>query len=356
MSRTILLSLVVCLMTALTTQAAPTIYDPEGMTPYLQIAYQPWSGVSVSGMHNGTTALQPTPKSVSGDMFIGHDFASNWNYLQVFRADFTAATNQVAITVTGSSAMFTGQAILTAYNSSGVSLGSATSTTVMDGSPKQTISVSYGSASIAYLTMAVTGSGNICLDTFSTGAWMFDSGDPYNGYTATSDQGRSTVVTLIDGEAGAGRDLAMGFTAGATFDPEIQSTLVSDVVELTGTETDTFVMQVSYDESVVADYSVNESDLRLLWENVDMEFVNAVLGNSNAAEVGETLFVDGAYLAGTHTLGYYGVDTEANVVWAVLDHNSRYAAGSMLSSTAVPEPTTLALLTAAGLLSIRRRR
>ncbi|QNN24037.1 PEP-CTERM sorting domain-containing protein [Planctomycetales bacterium ZRK34] len=38
----------------------------------------------------------------------------------------------------------------------------------------------------------------------------------------------------------------------------------------------------------------------------------------------------------------------------MLDHNSRYAAGSML--TAVPESTSFALLTAAGLLTLRRRR
>ena len=355
MRRTMLLSLfVVGVMSATSTYAAPTVYDPEGMTPYLPIAYQPWDGVTVSGTHNGTTALSPTPKSVSGDMFIGHDFSSNWNYIQIFRADFDDPTDQVAITITGSSAMFYGQATLTAYNSSNVALGTATSTDVMDGSPKQTIGVSYGTASIAYLTMSVSGDGNICLDTFSTGAWMFDAGDSYDGYSGTSDQGRSTVFTLIDGDAGDGRDLSMEFTAGATFDPEIQSTLVSDVVSLTGTETDTFVLQVSYDESVVADYGVNESDLRLLWEDADKEFVNAVLGNSNAVEVGETLFVNGAYLAGTHTLGYYGVDTEANVVWAVLDHNSRYAAGSML--TAVPEPTSFALLIAAGLLTLRRRR
>jgi hypothetical protein len=46
-------------------------------------------------------------------------------------------------------------------------------------------------------------------------------------------------------------------------------------------------------------------------------------------------------------LGSWGSDIDANLVWAVLDYNSRFAA--------TPEPATLSLLAVGGLLVLRRR-
>jgi len=42
------------------------------------------------------------------------------------------------------------------------------------------------------------------------------------------------------------------------------------------------------------------------------------------------------------------VDSANNVVWAVIDHNSEFAV--------IPEPASLALLAAGGMLLLRKRR
>ena len=83
------------------------------------------------------------------------------------------------------------------------------------------------------------------------------------------------------------------------------------------------------------------------------QWVNAVDGNFG----GTPFFAgDGAYdsLADFH-LGYYGVDTADDYVWAVLDHNSEFTIGEIQG---VPEPSSaLVVALACGCaLQMRRRR
>ena len=161
-------------------------------------------------------------------------------------------------------------------------------------------------------------------------------------------------------------------------------TFVSDIVQVTGLD-ELFVLEVTFDGSITE----LDSAAQLVWgttydhdgdtETAAQEaWINAVLGNSNIAELNlgaGTLEVDGsattidAYLALTRNAGSYedyladgflsdpelgawGVDTLNGQVWAVIDHNSDFGA-------AVPEPTTYALIAgvfalAAGI--VRRRR
>ena len=56
-----------------------------------------------------------------------------------------------------------------------------------------------------------------------------------------------------------------------------------------------------------------------------------------------------AYNTGYFDLGNYGVDTDANIVWAVLNHNSEFSVGI------VPEPTGLGIVGMA-LLALRKKR
>ena len=59
---------------------------------------------------------------------------------------------------------------------------------------------------------------------------------------------------------------------------------------------------------------------------------------------------DHPYSSAYFTLGYWGADTNANVAWAVLNHNSEFAAW------VIPEPAGLGLLGVALLMVGRRKR
>ena len=73
-------------------------------------------------------------------------------------------------------------------------------------------------------------------------------------------------------------------------------------------------------------------------------WVNAVEGNSG----GTSTMILGAYNPATDfVLGNWGVDIEANNVWAVLNYNGEFA---------VPEPSTALSLLAIGTLAVCRRR
>ena len=107
---------------------------------------------------------------------------------------------------------------------------------------------------------------------------------------------------------------------------------------LTG-RTDRFVLQLGVAgvtlDSVLSWFDPSEN----LW-------VNAVDGN-----FGGTAFFAGnkAYNPATDfVLGFYGVDTQSDTVWAVLNHNSEFSI--------VPEPASLALIVAglAIIASLRR--
>ncbi|MDY0164953.1 MAG: autotransporter-associated beta strand repeat-containing protein [Thermoguttaceae bacterium] len=129
------------------------------------------------------------------------------------------------------------------------------------------------------------------------------------------------------------------------------SNLISDVLQLSGMDgddsgrTDPFVLQMSYDASLVQPY---HDSVFLAW--LDGDWINAVYGNSG---MGESAVADyaGSWtdFAGEHgsdlsaLLGSWGVDTANHAAWAVLNHNSQFAV------LAVPEPGTL-LMACLGLL------
>lgn len=123
----------------------------------------------------------------------------------------------------------------------------------------------------------------------------------------------------------------------------------SDVYHLEGTGTSAFVLELSF--------ASLESGLVLGW-NDEGQWVNAVEGNSDNMASGGMLGFNGSYaefqiIHGADlalTMGAYGSTTGGGLtsVWAVLNHNSKFAA--------IPEPSAILLVSTGLLLSFLRRR
>lgn len=180
----------------------------------------------------------------------------------------------------------------------------------------------------------------------------------YDGIGIISTGAGGADAALIGGVAGYGADgdLTGGgprtINLAVVSDPT-PSTAVSNVVTVTGTGSDMFVLQIGYDDTGLSEEE--ERALFLAWRNEDGDFVNAILGNSDGGLNGMKTF--GSYNDSLFKLSYFGVDILANTVWAVIDHNSAFVADGAPAVVAVPSPaaagTGLVLL---GGLILRRRR
>jgi hypothetical protein len=146
----------------------------------------------------------------------------------------------------------------------------------------------------------------------------------------TDFSGLGTTVQLLGGTASVNRAVLTTFSAGPTG-------AASDDVNVSGTISDTYVLELSYSQAAALALPGGPNAMQLQWLNPNTgQWVNAVDGNTG----GTPTFVNGAYNpAVDFNLGTYGVDTTNDVVWAVVDHNSQFAADSQ-----VPEPGSVMLL------------
>ena len=131
--------------------------------------------------------------------------------------------------------------------------------------------------------------------------------------------------------------------------------LASDVLHLQGLNGRPFVLQMSYVENPAWYDEAHEASLGCVlvqwYDPASQLWVDATRGNSTYAPNRLINFQGSWAAAGSPmTLGSWGVDTTANVAWAVLDHNSQFAVA--------PEPEGLVLV-ASGLgcawFTFRRR-
>ena len=185
-----------------------------------------------------------------------------------------------------------------------------------------------------------------------------------------------TSGDIIGGTASAQADVGMAWrTRTAAEKTQAGGGLVSEVIDVTGVapsgggsrdgshQTDMFVLQVSYNPSALLSIwgeteaqAAASGSLHLDYLDLgpdgqqgsaDNRWINAVAGDFG----GTSNYVgDHSYNSSYFVLGDYGIDTADHVVWAVVNHNSEFAA-SAGDMALVPEPSTIALL-AAGALAL----
>ncbi len=166
---------------------------------------------------------------------------------------------------------------------------------------------------------------------------VIPAGGPFNGFSLTnSAPGRlGSTITLLDGSASAASDVVATFIAPPTGS---EVPLVSDPVDLSGTNSDPVVVQIDYSAALAQAIFGTEAALRLVWKNpATQTWVNAIEGNTG----GVAQFFARAYNAATDFhVGYYGLDTAAKVAWAVVNHNSEFAVTAPLTLTTMVSEKT----------------
>lgn len=114
---------------------------------------------------------------------------------------------------------------------------------------------------------------------------------------------------------------------------------------------------IRYQEQALERLGIRSADLRLMRFDIRANtWVRArVLLRDIRARIGARFLdgVEGRISRANFSLGNFGVDSERNLVWGVMDTDGRYAIGAI----DVPEPKTLSLLLLAlgGLLLVRKR-
>jgi autotransporter-associated beta strand protein len=134
------------------------------------------------------------------------------------------------------------------------------------------------------------------------------TGQSYQGYYIQNLSGRNTDVQFLAGTVSTGTNLAVQFANRSGSNPD----MISDVATISGTGTDTYVLELNYIAADVANGTLSPV-LAVEHNNV---FEAAVLLDSTQHEVA------GAYNPSTDdVLGDYGIDPTNHEVWAVLDYS-----------------------------------
>ena len=163
------------------------------------------------------------------------------------------------------------------------------------------------------------------------------SGSSYTGFSLANTTGHSTTLSLLDGTANAANYVEAAFLSSPHANAGLQA--FSDAVDFTGTGSDKFVLQLSFDEAAVLAAGLTDLDLHMEWlDPITGAFQDAFMGDSDGGAAHQ--FFAGSYLGGAEfQLGNYGVDVVNHVLWAVIDHNSEFVGGAI-----VPEPTALVMM------------
>jgi hypothetical protein len=167
-------------------------------------------------------------------------------------------------------------------------------------------------------------------------------------YTTVQDTFAGTTAKILNGTnnstkrdaslnttSGIGRQLTKAVDTGWTAK---SGSLASDILTLWGmtdlgqSNTDTFVLSLSYDPTKLSVTQINGGAFGLATRSSYGSWVNAVANNNG----GTFKFVQGPWNS-SYGLGTYGVDTATNTAWAVINHASDFAVTpfDLASSTVV---------------------
>lgn len=181
------------------------------------------------------------------------------------------------------------------------------------------------------------------------------AGGYYNGLTMclqTAD-GFTAAGTLIDGTASADTTVMMCLAASGTTDYQLQGSLGGFLLNILGTGGDKYVVQLDYNEAAALAAAGDERQLFLASSDGSTPFANAVLANTDLlGEPNNPTEVIGPYdPTMDFQLGYYGVDTVNNRVWAVVDYGGLFGLGA-LNVSAIPAGPAAATEPASGVLAL----
>ena len=181
-----------------------------------------------------------------------------------------------------------------------------------------------------------------------------NGGQSYGGVRIRSDQGSGLTARLRGGLASVDQAVDLSFVSKTNLPTAGLFTPFGDVLSLSGMNGELFVLELSYTDGDLASAGIqDESRLVIQWlDPFDKVMKNAVLGNTPFPG-GKSFFGTNyaTYLQsqnGVPNLGDYGNSPQDNTIWAVLNHNSLFAAAAPVTpdgASTVPAKTVADLTT-----------
>jgi len=164
-------------------------------------------------------------------------------------------------------------------------------------------------------------------------------------------EGSDVAMTPESGGSGGMGTAGMtdsGQTRALSCTVRLDETDVAEAIAALGGGDAFITVNIHYDPAELAILELDENSLRPYWWNESGEEW-VLCGTTTAGLTGEGLFAGINENAADYGIGYCGLDTEENLLWANINHASTYGAGG------TPEPATLSLLALGGLAVLRRR-
>jgi hypothetical protein len=179
-----------------------------------------------------------------------------------------------------------------------------------------------------------------------TGSFV-SAGNDYAGLTTSLETSDGFIGsgTIIDGRASQDTTIHMSLAASGTSDFALQGSVGAFLLNVLGTGSDKYVVQLDYKEAAVLGLAGDERQVYLASSDGVSPFANAVLANTNLpGESNNPTEIFGPYDPNhDFQLGYYGVDTVNDRVWAVVDYPAYFGLGALdvANSPAGPAAATL---------------